>query len=68
MNHAGLVERLLSEIAAARAAVAASYQRLWPTAERTLRDPTNEEPGQARPGGPARPGGSDGEDRAHGGR
>jgi hypothetical protein len=33
MSRSELVARLLSELSAARAAIADSYQRLWPTAE-----------------------------------
>ena len=33
MSRSELVVRLLSEMSAARAAIADSYQRLWPTAE-----------------------------------
>jgi hypothetical protein len=44
MTHPGLVERLLGELAAARAGIAASYVRLWPAPERSLRGPS---PGEA---------------------
>ena len=33
MSRSELVTRLLSELSAARAAIADSYERLWPTAE-----------------------------------
>ena len=33
MSRSELVVRLVSELSAARAAIADSYQRLWPTAE-----------------------------------
>ena len=44
MSHPGLVERLLSELATARVAIGASYQRLWSMGERTLRASTADEP------------------------
>jgi hypothetical protein len=36
MSRSELVVRLLSELSAARTAIADSYQRLWPKAEQTL--------------------------------
>lgn len=38
-----MAARLVSELAAARAAIAASYQRLWSTDELTLRAPDDGE-------------------------
>jgi hypothetical protein len=43
MSQSALVARLLSELAAARAAVAASYQRLWSTAEQSSAGGTPED-------------------------
>ena len=43
MSHVDLVERLLSELAAARAAITASYERRWPAAERALHAPQVDE-------------------------
>ena len=51
MEHTELVARVLNELATARAAIAASYLRLWRPAERTLR-----ETGHVAPGGREAPG------------
>jgi hypothetical protein len=64
MSHPGLVERLLSEVAAARAAIAASYERLWPAAERTLQAPQADERHQPDASRDDRPAPMPGDDRS----
>ncbi len=55
MSRSELVARLLSELSAARAAIADSYQRLWPTAEQALsatpRDDRDQPRSAAEPSG-----------------
>ncbi len=45
MRHPGLAERLIIELAAARAAIMDSYERLWPRAERIARTAERRDPG-----------------------
>lgn len=49
MEHTQLIARLLNELAAARASVAASYQRLWPSEGRGQLDPSAASAGKTLP-------------------
>ena len=64
MSHVGFVERLQSELAAARAAITASYERLWPAAERALHAPQLDERDQPDARRDDRPGAAPGDDRS----